>query len=126
MVKAQEIRIGNYFKTEIGLIGKVLSFHESKVTMKMPHSTSVIHTKPQFRPGLDIDPIPLTPEILEKAGWEKFAGVFSKNEWALREDAPGYEFNSPYWRTGGISVQYVHQLQNLYFALTGQELEIKM
>ena len=78
----------------------------------------------------DIEPIPLTPEILEKAGFE-------------RCDKSLYYY---YWKTiSGLEVEiinnhlltkinnvrinkvgYVHQLQNLIFTLTGEELEIKL
>ena len=31
----------------------------------------------------------------------------------------------PFYRNGFHTIKYVHQLQNLYFALTGEELEFK-
>jgi len=31
----------------------------------------------------------------------------------------------PFYRNGYFKIKYVHQLQNLYFALTGEELTIK-
>lgn len=35
------------------------------------------------------------------------------------------EQNEIFYRNGFFRLQYVHQLQNLYFALTGKELELK-
>lgn len=68
---------------------------------------------------VDIDPIPLTPEILEKAGFEKMANTL---DWSCyNEKIDHFFFHSPDSR-----IQTVHQLQNLYFALTGEELNINL
>jgi hypothetical protein len=74
-----------------------------------------------------IQPIPLTPEILAKVGF-KFADYlntktrFSKSNFHI-------DFSKKMWFLHGyrgypIGMKYLHQLQNLYFALTGTELEI--
>lgn len=82
---------------------------------------------------LDIDPIPLTEEWLLKFGFtydEIFGWSFS--------DSKTY-FIMSYHSSAIITletseesiisvpqnIRYVHQLQNLYFALTGKELELK-
>ncbi len=77
-------------------------------------------------------PIPLTPEILEKAGFDEWA----KGHWKMSNSSckRGWskEFNYylPYFElstyVGNVKLKYVHQLQNLYFALTGEEIEIKL
>jgi hypothetical protein len=58
--------------------------------------------------------------ILEKYGWTQSRFYLLKylNKWQVRTGD---------WNTsmGLRNVKYVHQLQNLYFALTGEELEIK-
>jgi hypothetical protein len=74
-------------------------------------------------------PIPLTPEILEKAGF-KFDGDFnsysissvilSKNYCLC---SIGDEYLCELNRIGK-PIKHIHQLQNLYFALTGEELQI--
>jgi hypothetical protein len=83
---------------------------------------------------LDIDPIPLTEEWLLKFGFNRhhadyFNGIiYIKNiinntefEWGVYPNELG----------SGIQIQnrkllkYVHQLQNLYFALTEEELVVK-
>jgi hypothetical protein len=82
-----------------------------------------------------IEPIPLTKEWLVKLGFvlDKGVGVWF-GEGDLSDDygcftiwdkytGINYKFsieNSLY-----IELKYVHQLQNLYFALTGEELTIK-
>lgn len=81
----------------------------------------------------EINPIPLTPEILEKLNMrkERVAG-FSETDgqWWLLNGARflfEYDKEAEIYYNGifGIKVIFVHQLQNLYFALTGEELTIK-
>jgi len=96
----------------------------------------------------DIEPIPLTPEILEKCGFEDISdkkGVIDpitkeefKEDWIrfvigleytpegaykckmeLELDEEGWYVDHHY-----VYVKYLHQLQNLYFALTGTELAL--
>jgi len=72
-----------------------------------------------------IEPIPLTEDWLLKFGiienstsfstWDVPTGV---KELRLKKQA-GYLFYN------GLIIEHVHQLQNLYFALTSQELTIK-
>lgn len=80
--------------------------------------------------------IPLTPEWLERSGFRKDMGGGG----GLLEFENGficfYDMNNPLVGYSGVSdelinggpihnLNYVHQLQNLYFALTGEELTIK-
>ncbi len=67
-------------------------------------------------------PIPLTEEWLKKFGWSNFsASLWAKDLiWDSNFDNGILEFSII-----EVSVKYVHQLQNLYFALIGKELEIK-
>ena len=79
-----------------------------------------------------LEPIELTEGWLIKLGfgyWEDVGQWYSPDEdCTLRldhytkgdEDKLGF-FEDEY----AVKVKYVHQLQNLYFALTGEELEIK-
>jgi hypothetical protein len=80
----------------------------------------------------ECDPIPLTPEWVEKFGFVKDRGG-----WYL----PGTEFSLtdnlfPCWLDrmlwpGGlpnfhhVALQYAHQLQNIFYSLTGEELKIE-
>lgn len=117
-MKATELRIGNYveLRGETTTIWKV--------------SKETIHAEPFDCPMCDeIKPIPLTEEWLLKFGFEKhlnywmipskgfFIGVTLNNE-----IYPMFDTDNP---IPIKTLKYVHQLQNLYFALTGQELTIK-
>lgn len=79
----------------------------------------------------DSSPIPLTTEILVKLGFETennkefFGSVF--NLLKLNDNYAivfGSEFT--YEITKRKPLKYIYQLQNLYFALTGEELNIEL
>lgn len=77
------------------------------------------------------DAIPLTPELLEKCGFRKYRyswstskqNTFNFEEWS--NDGLGLYLHINDHKTGQ-HIKYLHQLQNLYFSLTGQELEINL
>jgi hypothetical protein len=78
-------------------------------------------------------PIPLTEEWLLKFGFKKqLDKSFAKNDFSifldkrfktnlfLQENQEDFK-----WFSYELKVEYIHQLQNLYFALTGEELNFK-
>lgn len=91
-------------------------------------------------------PIPITPEILEKCGFNKELGwgenYFIKNiPIGLTKDDAGNYFlcaRQPQFDMYGdceddyraeplpTKINSLHQLQNLYFALTGEELQVAL
>jgi len=68
------------------------------------------------------EPIPLTEEWLLKFGFKNYSRIWYGRDdfWSCRMIDEGVEF--PHVE---LSINYVHHLQNLYFALTNTELEIK-
>jgi len=86
---------------------------------------------------IDIDPIPLSEEWLLKFGFKKENDSFYYGNGWLDVSIPTVHYSFDIWRGNEnypttsdwseipISVDYVHQLQNLYFALTGEELVVK-
>jgi hypothetical protein len=79
-------------------------------------------------------PIPLTPQILEKCGLK---GMHTKRLYKVFKISPaqsgGYnvhisnELGTMDIQQCGIpTLNYLHQLQNLYYALTGEELNIQL
>jgi len=81
----------------------------------------------------EVEPIPLTPEILETCGAKK--NYFNNPEFDLglnscidlvyedgliKISANNGEYKSE------TNITYLHQLQNLYFALTGEELKVEL
>tara|TARA_R110000868_G_scaffold328540_2_gene589371 strand:- start:610 stop:1002 length:393 start_codon:yes stop_codon:yes gene_type:complete len=77
----------------------------------------------------DLQPIPLTEEWLVKFGFEKLTSKsdgFIVDSYSYTRGVSfivhfdGERLSTNFWQ--GNEKKYVHQLQNLYFALTGQEL----
>lgn len=73
-----------------------------------------------------IQPIVLTPEILEKCGFktpEMYQDTVKFKDGVMLDLHRGKILLRDNDR---IELMYLHQLQNLYFALTGEELEVKL
>lgn len=73
-----------------------------------------------------IEPIPLTPEWLERMGFENIpkGSVCYRGPFQICN----YNEDGVFCFDHGdrqAHIRYVHQLQNLYFAMTGEELTIK-
>lgn len=126
-MKANELRLGNYVydgKKELGKIGAV---HKDRLTVEIPNDNTIFLGRYKIEYA---KPIPLTEEFLLKFGFDKVADdcwMISKSGQATYIDLIQGEFYY-YLEVNtetSIIVKHVHQLQNLYFALTGQELTIK-
>jgi len=73
-------------------------------------------------------PIPLTKEWLCGANYNEREHEFSYpdlSQWALDPEYKEIVFNGGYIATSA-PVAYVHQLQNFYFIMTGEELVISL
>jgi len=84
-----------------------------------------------------LQPIPLTPEILEKCGFEndnvfekmfKYLNksIYDTDKLTFRKEEGFICFDGIKYRTLLKHIIYLHQLQNLYFALTGEELTVNL
>ena len=130
MIVASELRIGN-----LVIIKRYISMNTNGEEKFELIETTVNFENIQWKKC--IQPIPLTEEWLVKFGFEEkedlnskdypFAhSIFTKssksilcNEFKIGGNQNGFHFYSM------VYINYVHQLQNLYFALTGEELTIK-
>ena len=115
-MKANELRIGNWYYTNNGKPDQIDG-----------HGISQFQDGEVFDEVNDfIKPIPLTEEWLFKFGFVVTDGLFgnkyrkSIDFYTMKDKSIGFVFDDYC-----ITIKYLHQLQNLYFALTGQELEIK-
>ena len=78
-----------------------------------------------------VNPIPLTEEWLLKMGFEEAKGhggykAFSIDSFVvLKTNGVNIVFQASNYCANQVEVSTVHQLQNLYHALTGEELTIK-
>ncbi|MFV0149770.1 hypothetical protein OBJ95_06055 [Empedobacter falsenii] len=110
-MNANELRIGNY----------LLGYDNNYFTWDYGHYD--LCSK-----GIDADelgmPIELTEEILLKCGFKEIRkGVFKLKDWYIDLTSKVWKFKREYQ---DINFKHLHQLQNLYFALTGKELEIEL
>lgn len=75
--------------------------------------------------------IPLTHEIMEKAGFSYHHTNPTVSEWFIHDNpnmlgAIVFEDDKYVYEGYEHEIKSVHQLQNLFHALTGEELEIKL
>ena len=115
-----QVKVTSIFQNKIGYISPGI---EHRVE---PFEDDLSQIETPYRPLDELEPIPLTAEMLEKCGFEKVADeTFIKGHLTLQkmQDYNGevFLFNSAELRP---QITYVHQLQNFYFALTGEELEV--
>jgi len=107
-MKAEELRINNWVKDENG-----------------PYQIKGEHLDEDNFPTIQTWEIPLTEEWLLKFGFENW----DKNKWVDSNSVLTISKNDDNFlcliNQRDVDILYVHQLQNLYFALTGKELTLK-
>lgn len=126
-MRVEELRIGNllrdkFSKTEL----KVIELTEENII------TYVIDRSMfPLKDGWGIEPIPLTEEWLLKFGFEAQEESFHLKDFSIEligDDGRwcAYIYDEYHAIECPLSlIKHVHQLQNLYFALTGEELTLK-
>ncbi|CAM4421339.1 hypothetical protein SAMN06265348_12419 [Pedobacter westerhofensis] len=134
-MEASELRIGNYVQSFLHNFDlKVEGIVGNKIYYGYKYSLD-------FRPNYEIEPIPLTEEWL--AGFGFVHEAYSTLDPSEKSYSINLSFDledviiiksgkSFFFGHDGIDgayaiyqeLKYVHQLQNLYFALTGEELTI--
>ena len=121
-MKATEVRIGNYVYDTKGEINKI---NLAAIEYLLRYGSSG---------ACQVKPIPLTEELLRKCGFQQRPirndsySLFLQEFCIYRnEDTCHFELPNEYGGTGSyIEIKYLHQLQNLYFSLTGEELTITL
>lgn len=127
-MKASELRLGNY----VDLFGKIAyitksDFSETDYGIAIESGKPILLTEKWlcdfgFNKVDDINSViayfwiginPVTHGWLFDLKWLK--DIYQKQPYPLQ----GF----PFYKNGHFQIKYVHQLQNLYFALTGEELE---
>lgn len=140
MVDIKELRIGNYlnlnsqlFKVKkLSLNGNFYSYEIDKNLVcgcycnPLPcyREVECVSTK-------DLSPITLTSELLEKCGFvyeNVFDSYWSPDLRYLKETKEGFYLydNENCCCRISKSIHFLHQLQNMYYCLTNQELNVKL
>ncbi len=125
MIDAREIRAGNWVIKITGTDMNTQSFFEYKAVAFDEHYYTFAKV---------CLPIKITPAILGECGFKHEFG-----DWFLNRPAEGvddglpflrFHYNDSCWSLGGIKLLshpvYLHQLQNLFYALTNEELDINL
>ena len=138
MIKPEELRLGNIFHAEddflhMGCDVKILAITELDVEWISLGKSNVGYK--QRDNIIDLEPIVINEEWLLKAGFESWRrdgnywefwrakNNFYIEQWIKDEQVDGWEEKGClYWGEGYVKIKYFHQLQNLYYALTGREL----
>jgi hypothetical protein len=134
MINANELRIGNYVyykkenpETIFRIVGIVNDETDSEGKVN-----GVYEFYDAFYDIEYILPIPLTPELLEKAGFRKasyYVAAYSREGWGIDVNDEGDHYELFINDEAGYllgKINYLHQLQNAFFALTGKELTITL
>lgn len=107
-MKANELMVGNLYD-QFGNITKA-----SWVTIKD------LESAPPDQ--LWCKPIPLSKAVLDSIDWGGYTDL-SINSYFKIDNVGHVYYCGDYT---GLNVSYLHQLQNLKFAMTGEELEVKL
>jgi hypothetical protein len=132
MIAANELRIGNW------IIRKSSGNHQQ--VREILTTRVLLDNEPPLNPRkhmtvslLSIDPIHLSPEILEKCGGIKQPDNNGTDLYWFKKDfgIRLLNYTDPIVHILGYdrrhqNIKYIHQLQNLYFAIVGEELQVNL
>lgn len=120
-MKVEELRIGNYYAIAL----------EEGIAYKRVKELCVNEFGNYSSEGHNLElaakPIPLTEDKLLSLGFTTYKdyGEFEKGIIELKYCVEGCWSLYYYKHQISTEIEYVHQLQNLYYELTGEELKLK-
>jgi hypothetical protein len=122
-MKANELRLGNWVKGSfLGELCKVTQLGHEKYSEYIGAKGDGFYGQNGF------EPIPLTPEILVKAGFRQ--SISNEKVWVLKIGENNLMLKNDvawfYWAGLSYPFKYLHQLQNLVYAIYGEELAIQL
>jgi hypothetical protein len=126
-MKANELRLGNLLQTGVLDIVTVISIMGESIQVEDNNSHTTV------RNIGSLSPIPLTAEWMERFGFKYEGGTgylapTNTEHWytTLRNGfMPNAIARGSVEKDGYVGCHFVHQLQNLFYALTGEELTLK-
>lgn len=129
MIPSRQLQLGNYVLDEQGEVFRIdaMDFVRDGYDCKL---IEYIGVDRRTLYSLESHPIPLTEDWLVRFGFEKSQGGLRKKLRFGQISAPIIDTHIKLWyHYYGTSIIndiiYVHQLQNLYYALTHQELKLQ-
>ena len=129
MIQPIELRIGNWIHLKADTLSGSVDENAKVIELTQDYIRTDISKSFQL-PSYEIYGINITPGILEMCRFEKeedFARTTYKlGDIYLRDYGSWKLENKIGISLYHVSIDYLHQLQNLYFALTGTELSIEL
>lgn len=124
MIKENELRVDNWVKD---------SRTNTLVQIGGIHVSGIIYVYDKdyddWKRSIEPEAIPLTHGILEKAGFKQSRGSY-RMFWHLEKiEIRFFDSGLAKFKISSshqVKIESLHQLQNLYFALTGEELSINL
>lgn len=136
-----ELRVGNYIQLYRKPINKAKTFYKI-AEIWLREGEYYIGGEDGFQCNADtgIEPIPLTEEILMKCGFEFFKYHNINTVWEKEDFNFFLAKHGETWVMGHFdnescssvsyfahgNIQFLHQLQNLYWSICGEELKITL
>jgi hypothetical protein len=134
MIPINELRINNYVyynneHNEIGIITKLVTELITDINYVGINNRIDVHYLNKH-----INPIPLTEELLIKLKFKERKEIINFSEWYIGENPITNDWlfvikqfkdeNKFFFKNGFHIIKYIHELQNLYYALTKEELTL--
>ena len=142
MIKTKYLRLGNYVTNNSGFTMYVVGIYEDTILLNFEgNKGEILDVKEK-----DLISIPITENRLLKCGFKKepnlddtaefIIGDFSIQRETYRNQKGKFKNEFRYWiqhinengirKQIAIEIKYLHQLQNLFWCLSGKELEINL
>lgn len=124
MIKSNELRLGNWISDDVG----------QKVKVSIIRSHTIHYDLNGLKNNLFINvdnliPILISDQILLQCGFVKANDVYGGYLSPLINEKCRFRVRDDFtWHSGfgDVELKYLHQLQNLYFLLSKEELVIKL
>jgi hypothetical protein len=141
MIKATELRLGNFITWNPKLTNAAITLDAMyvEVTEVLPHKIGytfpnlehrvepfeddLLQTEKRYKSVEELEPIKLTEEVLQKCSFNETMENFKKKYLKKEPDAEGYRYKN---KRLNLLIGNLHQLQNLYYFLCGEELDVSL
>lgn len=139
-MKTSELRLGNWIQGDViyqnrvvygGMPMRVISIFDGEIYADFDENPGDCWEYTED----EIQGVPLTPEVIEKIKGAEVTQVKDEVNFLVWTIGQGFDINESISESGTYlteingnehKLQYLHELQNLYFALYGEELEVTL
>lgn len=136
MISSQELRIWNWVNLDV-VPYQITEIKQECISANYYPNKEITLGTQYYVSENDIPydtlfPIPIIEDILLKCGfkWNDLARCYQDDHMIELVNEEGINPNYFIWHNNGMvgrnPMHYLHQLQNLYFALVGKELNVKL